>query len=84
MTAMNKLILALAMAATATINLAAGAPAAARERGRMPAYSEGLWKEPTKPATAVEPPAAARGPGIRTEPVQGLAPKPPVLPSISR
>ena len=84
MTAMNKQILALAIAASAAINLAAGAPAAARERGRMPAYSEGLWKEPAKPVTAVEPPASPRGPGIRTEPVQGIAPKPPALPSMSR
>jgi len=82
---MNKLTaLALAVVASATINLATYAPASARERGRMPAYSEGLWKEPAKPGTAAEPLASARGPGIRTEPVQGVAPKPPAFPSMPR
>jgi hypothetical protein len=81
MNTMNKLTaFALAMAASAAINLAACAPASARERGRTPSYSEGLWKEQPKPPTAVEP-ASARGPGIRTEPVQGVAPKPPAFPS---
>jgi hypothetical protein len=83
MNTMHKLTaLALALAAFAAFNLATCAPASARERGRMPAYSEGLWKEPAKPST--EPPAAARGPGIRTEPVQGVAPKPPIFPSMPR
>jgi hypothetical protein len=85
MTVMNKLTAAaLAMVAAATINLATCAPASARDRGRMPAYSEGLWKEPAKPSTPAEPPASARGPGIRTEPVQGVAPKPPAFPSTPR
>jgi hypothetical protein len=85
MNTMHKLTaLALAMAAAAAINLAASSPASARERGRMPAYSEGLWKEPAKPSTAAEPPASARGPGIKTEPVQGVAPKPPTFPSMPR
>jgi hypothetical protein len=83
MTPMNKLTaLALAVVASATINLATYAPASARERGRMPAYSEGLWKEPAKPSTEL--PASARGSGIRTEPVQGVAPKPPTFPSMPR
>jgi hypothetical protein len=74
----------LAMAVSAAINLAACAPTLARDRGRTPSYSEGLWKELAKPGTAAEAPASARASGIRTEPVPSSAPKLPPLPSISR
>jgi hypothetical protein len=73
---------ALATAAAVAINLAACAPVSARDRGRAPSYSEGLWKEQAKPATAAEP-ASARS-GIRAEPTQGVAPKPPTFPSMPR
>jgi hypothetical protein len=72
--------LALAIAAAAVINLASAGPAAARGAGRE-AYTEGLWKEPARPTTTVDPRPSGRGP-VRTEPVREG--RPPVLPPMPR
>jgi hypothetical protein len=73
-TVMNRLTaLALAIAASAAINLVAHDTAAAREAPRTQAYSEGLWREPSKPSGA---PVPAHGGAVVAEPAHGIA-KPP-------
>ena len=76
--------LALAIAASTAVNLAACGTASARGAGRMPSYSEGLWKEPVKPGLVAEPAESARGTGVRTDPVRNIGPKPPALPTMPR
>jgi hypothetical protein len=69
-TVMSKLTaLTLAIAAFAAINLAAHDTAAAREAVRTQAYSEGLWREPSRPSGALAP---VRG-GAVAEPAYGIA-----------
>jgi hypothetical protein len=76
--------LALATAAAIAVNLAACDAASARGAGRMPSYSEGLWKEPVKPGPVAEPPESARGTGVRADPAQRISPKPPAPPATPR
>jgi hypothetical protein len=84
MTAIRSTLAALALAASVAVNLAACGTASARGSGRMPSYSEGLWKEPVKPGLVAEPVESARGNGVRTEPVRGIGPKPPAPPAMPR
>jgi hypothetical protein len=74
-TVVNRLTaLALAIAASAAINLTAHDTASAREAARTQAYSEGLWREPSKPSGA---PVPAHGGAVVAEPGHGIAKAPP-------